>query len=364
MANTFVTLKEIARQALPVLHQNLLFPNIIYTDYAQDFHGVGDTVKVRKPVIYEAGDFNEASGVQWQDIVEDSVEVTLDHIATVDARASAIETATCIDDLNRVFVEPAAIAIAEKINSDGLNLYKDVFRRVGTAGQTPSKLSDIAAARKALNLAQAPTTGRCAVWDVDADANFMSLDALVNAEKAGSNQALREGSIGRIYGMDNYMSQAVKKHETGITSAAGVKVNGAVAAGSTHVYELHGSVHRNHCPRCGRFFTMEELLALPGDVPHCPADGTVLKPDVVLYEEPLDDQVVRSALRAIAAADTMVIVGTSLVVYPAAAYVRYFQGEHLVLINKTPTPMDSEAELALYDDVVRVVQQLQAVENT
>ena len=235
MANTFVTLKEIARQALPVLHQNLLFPNIIYTDYAQDFHGVGDTVKVRKPVIYEAGDFNEASGVQWQDIVEDSVEVTLDHIATVDARASAIETATCIDDLNRVFVEPAAIAIAEKINSDGLNLYKDVFRRVGTAGQTPSKLSDIAAARKALNLAQAPTTGRCAVWDVDADANFMSLDALVNAEKAGSNQALREGSIGRIYGMDNYMSQAVKKHETGITSAAGVKVNGAVAAGSTHV---------------------------------------------------------------------------------------------------------------------------------
>ena len=78
MANTFVTLKEIARQALPVLHQNLLFPNIIYTDYAQDFHGVGDTVKVRKPVIYEAGDFNEASGVQWQDIVEDSVEVTLD----------------------------------------------------------------------------------------------------------------------------------------------------------------------------------------------------------------------------------------------------------------------------------------------
>ena len=235
MANTFVTLKEIARQALPVLHQNLLFPNIIYTDYAQDFHGVGDTVKVRTPVIYEAGDFNEASGVQWQDIVEDSVEVTLDHIATVDARASAIETATCIDDLNRVFVEPAAIAIAEKINSDGLNLYKDVFRRVGTAGQTPSKLSDIAAARKALNLAQAPTTGRCAVWDVDADANFMSLDALVNAEKAGSNQALREGSIGRIYGMDNYMSQAVKKHETGITSAAGVKVNGAVAAGSTHV---------------------------------------------------------------------------------------------------------------------------------
>lgn len=133
------------------------------------------------------------------------------------------------------------------------------------------------------------------------------------------------------------------------------------AAGSTNVFELHGSVHRNHCPRCGRFFTMEELLAQPGMVPRCPADGTVLKPDVVLYEEPLDDNVVRGALRAIDAADTMVIVGTSLVVYPAAAYVRYFSGEHLVLINKTPTPMDHEAELAIYDDVVHVVSQLSEV---
>ena len=128
------------------------------------------------------------------------------------------------------------------------------------------------------------------------------------------------------------------------------------AAGSTKVFELHGSVHRNHCPRCGRFFTLEELLARPEMAPCCPADGTVLKPDVVLYEEPLDDHVVRSALRAIDEADTMVIVGTSLVVYPAAAYARYFHGEHLVLINKTPTPMDEEAELAIYDDVVRVVE--------
>lgn len=134
------------------------------------------------------------------------------------------------------------------------------------------------------------------------------------------------------------------------------------AAGSTQVYELHGSVHRNHCPRCGRFFAMEDLLARPGMVPHCPADGEVLKPDVVLYEEPLDDRVVRGALRAIDDADTLIIVGTSLVVYPAAAYVRYFQGEHLVLINKTPTPMDHEAELAIYDDVVHVVEQLQVDE--
>jgi hypothetical protein len=81
----------------------------------------------------------------------------------------------------------------------------------------------------------APMHGRCAVWDVEADANFMSLDALVNAEKAGSNAALREGAIGRVYGLDNYMSQAVMKHESGITAATGVKVNGKVEAGANVV---------------------------------------------------------------------------------------------------------------------------------
>lgn len=133
------------------------------------------------------------------------------------------------------------------------------------------------------------------------------------------------------------------------------------AAGSSHVYELHGSVHRNYCHRCGRFFSMEELLALPGEVPRCPDDGEIIKPDVVLYEEPLDDRVVRGALHAIGEADTLLIIGTSLVVYPAAAYVRYFQGEHLALINKTPTPMDNEAEIALYDDVVKVIGQLEKI---
>lgn len=235
MANSFVTLQEIARQALPRLCENLVFPRLIHRDFSEDFHGVGDTVKVRKPVIYEAGEFDEGEGVQYQDIVEDSIDVRLDHIATVDARASAIEAATCIDDLNRVFVEPAAIAIAEKINSDGLELYRDVYGCVGTAGSTPGALSDIAAARKALNLAKAPAAGRCAVWDVDADAKFMSLEALVNAEKAGGNQALREGSIGRVYGIDNYMSQAVKSHACGLTSAEGVKLNGAVQAGATEI---------------------------------------------------------------------------------------------------------------------------------
>ena len=235
MANTFVTLQEIARQAMPRLRENLVFPGLIYRDFVDEMHGVGDVVKVRKPVMYKAGEFDEEKGVQYQDIVEDGVDVKLDHIATVDARASAIEAATCVDDLNRLFVEPAAVAIAEKINADGLKLYQDVFNCVGEAGVTPGKLTDISAARKALNMAGAPANGRCAVWDVDADANFMSLEALVNAEKAGGNAALREGAIGRVYGIDNYMSQAVAKHESGVTQATGVKVTGAVEKGANEL---------------------------------------------------------------------------------------------------------------------------------
>ena len=232
MANTFVTLKTIARQALPRLIENLVFPNLVYRDFSEDFHDLGDTIRVRKPAILEAVDFDAEQGVNYQDLVEDAVEVKLDHLATVDACASAIETATCIDDLNRAFIGPAAAALAEKINRDGLALYADIPTAVGVAGQTPSALSDLAAARHALNMNKAPSFGRAAVWDPEADMAFAQIPAIVNAEKSGSTDALREGSIGRVFGMDHYMSQAVKKHETGITAGTAVKVSGAVAAGA------------------------------------------------------------------------------------------------------------------------------------
>ena len=134
MANTLVTLKTIARQALPRLIDNLVFPNLIYRDFSEEFHDVGDTVRVRRPVALQAQEFDASQGVTWQDMNDDAVDVVLDHIATVDARASAIETAAGLDDLNRAFIEPAAAALAEKINRDGLKLYQDIPYVVGTAG--------------------------------------------------------------------------------------------------------------------------------------------------------------------------------------------------------------------------------------
>lgn len=126
-------------------------------------------------------------------------------------------------------------------------------------------------------------------------------------------------------------------------------------AGSRNVLELHGSVWRNFCMGCGAPYTVEELLALrekgPDGVPHCPRCGAIVKPDVVLYEEPLDDATVTAAVRAIACANLLVIAGTSLAVYPAAGLIDYFSGDHLAIINRTPTPRDAHADLCIAANV-------------
>lgn len=117
-------------------------------------------------------------------------------------------------------------------------------------------------------------------------------------------------------------------------------------AGSKAVYELHGSVWRNYCMKCGRFYSAETIAQGEG-IPHCSCGG-VIKPDVVLYEEGLDEQVVERSVRAIAQADLLIIGGTSLAVYPAAGLLRYYQGDNLVIINRSPTPADKQATL-LFD---------------
>ncbi len=118
------------------------------------------------------------------------------------------------------------------------------------------------------------------------------------------------------------------------------------AAGSKHVDELHGSILRNYCMKCGTFYDARFIKNSTG-IPHCPKCGGIVKPDVVLYEESLDDDVVTSAIRKISSADVLVVLGTSLVVYPAAGLIRYFHGDKLVLINRTATPYDENADLLI-----------------
>ena len=132
------------------------------------------------------------------------------------------------------------------------------------------------------------------------------------------------------------------------------------AAGSKVVYELHGSVLRNYCVKCHTFYDAEYVMKQEG-VPKCAVCGATVKPDVVLYEEGLDDDVVSGAVRAIAQADTLIIGGTSLVVYPAAGLIHYFRGKHLILLNKSETPADGQADLVIHEDIAEVMKQAVAL---
>lgn len=127
-------------------------------------------------------------------------------------------------------------------------------------------------------------------------------------------------------------------------------------AGSHNVYELHGSVKRNYCMKCHKYFDLDDILDKK-PVPYCECGG-IIKPDVVLYEEPLNEKVVYQAIEKISEADTMIIVGTSLMVYPAAGYIRYFKGKNSVLINKSKTACDNMADLVINDDVCKVIEKI------
>lgn len=125
--------------------------------------------------------------------------------------------------------------------------------------------------------------------------------------------------------------------------------------GSKVVYELHGSVKRNYCMKCGKYYDLDDIN--PKEIPYCSCGG-IIKPDVVLYEEPLDTTVVMKAVNAISKADTLIVIGTSLVVYPAASYLNYFRGDNLVLINKSKTSYDGIADLVFNEDVINVINKI------
>ncbi|ATD56044.1 NAD-dependent protein deacylase [Clostridium chauvoei] len=126
------------------------------------------------------------------------------------------------------------------------------------------------------------------------------------------------------------------------------------AAGSKKVFELHGSVHRNYCVKCNSSYDVDFILESK-DVPTCTKCGGTIKPDVVLYEEGLDDDTIRMSIDAISKADTLIIGGTSLVVYPAAGLIDYFRGKNLVLINKSTTSADNKANLVINDSIDKVL---------
>lgn len=128
-------------------------------------------------------------------------------------------------------------------------------------------------------------------------------------------------------------------------------------AGSSIVYELHGSVLRNYCEKCGRLFGVDYVMNAQG-VPYCDKCGGTVKPDVVLYEEGLDENTINLAVSAIMTCDTLIIVGTSLTVYPAAGFVRYFRGSNLIVLNKDATSYDNNCDLVINDNIENIIKKI------
>lgn len=156
----------------------------------------------------------------------------------------------------------------------------------------------------------------------------------------------------------NYGHEFIAKlQETKDVSVVTQNIDGLhTLAGSKKVYELHGSIFKNHCMKCHKFYTLEDILKIDG-VPYCECGG-IIKPDVVLYEEPLDENTIEKAVNAILSADLMIILGTSLNVYPAAGLVRYFRGNTLAIINKDATQSDEYCDIVIHDAISSTLKKI------
>lgn len=242
MANQFITLKNIARRTLTRLMDNILFPQLCYRNYADTFQMRGDTIQIPIPVQLEAKEFNQSTGVAYQDDVETTVDLKLDTLATVDIEYTALERATSVDSLDALFIEPAAAALAEKINKDGFALYKEIRRCTGTPGTPPDTLAAFAGAQLLLNEAKAPQENRRAVWSPQAASRLQQIPAIVSANSYGSRETILTGEIGQVFGLRNFMSQAVAFHESGTLSEATETLTiSAKTAGTAPTLELTAS---------------------------------------------------------------------------------------------------------------------------
>lgn len=239
MSKFEISVKQIARETLPRLIDNLVFPNLVYKENIDGNAASkqGDTVSVRCPVFLQAEEFDQSGGVTPQNMQKNTVDIKLDHLATVDMQVDAIEAACDFDSIVKLFIEPAAAALAEKINAEGLELYRDIPYMAGTAGALPTGLDTLANASCILDENRVPAGKRCAVWSPKATAALKQIPALVNAEKCGTSAALRTGSVGKVFGIENYMSQAVCKHKPSYTGTLTIAAN----AENASVIKLKGS---------------------------------------------------------------------------------------------------------------------------
>ncbi|HHX22649.1 MAG TPA: P22 coat protein [Thermoanaerobacterales bacterium] len=239
MGNTILTPSIIAKEALMQLRNNTVMASLVHRDYSQEFvAGVGNTVTIRKPATFEAQEFNRSTGIQIQDATEGSESVVLDKLLDVSFEVTSEQLTMDIRDFSEQLLIPAMQGFANKIDQYLLGLYNEIPFNFGTAGSTPSEISDITGARKVLNDNKVPFANRNLVVDTAAEDKFLQLATFHEADKVGDDgTALREASLGRKFGFNIFMDQNVKKHTKGtLTGDEGtIKVKGAVSAGATQI---------------------------------------------------------------------------------------------------------------------------------
>jgi len=237
MGNTLITPTIIAKESLMLLSNNAVMANLVHRDYSDEFvSGVGTKIKVKKPATFEAKEFDRNNGIQIQDAVESEVEVVMDKLLDVSFEVTSEQLSFSIQKFSEQLIAPAMESFAQKVDQYLTSLYVDIPYYYGTAGTTPSKIEDITGVRQKLNDNMVPFLNRRCVIDSSADNKLSQLSTFHEAEKVGDNgTALREGSLGRKFGLDFHIDQNIRKHTKGTLAAdaPGITIKGAVAAGAT-----------------------------------------------------------------------------------------------------------------------------------
>ena len=237
MANSFVTAKAIAERALPHLVERIkMLPLIEFGTYNGTFRKWGDTIQVRKPMRGDTVDGASDISSAYQDIEDESVEIALNNQRAYPVKLTSKEKTLNLDDFTRQISVPAMSKLAEYANLQVLNLYKDIPYFYGTAGTTPSTLADLANSRKILQDNLAAESGRAFIFDSAAEAKFLQLDTFAEVDKSGTNVALRDALLGRVYNTVMASDSMVPTHTAGTYSAlADVTITTGAAAATSIV---------------------------------------------------------------------------------------------------------------------------------
>jgi len=233
MSNTFLTPTIIADVALLGLENNLVLGNLVYRGYDKEFKKVGDTARVRKPATFTAVEFDGDLTGEFQAITESYVDVKLDKILTVPFEITQKEMSLDLKDLTTQVIDPAARALAQAIDLLVAGLYVDIPYYFDVSG-TPA-VGDIAGIRKVLNINKVPMELRRGVLGPDTEAKYNVLDAFLHAEKRGDTETVKQGSMGRLFGIDWFMDQNIITHVIGTADVAGAILAGGFEAGVSEI---------------------------------------------------------------------------------------------------------------------------------